>query len=216
VSSAAKRKRRAPPRAHPVTAFRREDDTALIEISVNQVAQLFNSFDPSPFHEKELDEEADRYIFAAAREIGADKPFKLVLHLPRELIEQPAARAVGPAIRSHFLYRLQSARRDLRHELLRGRISLAIGLAFLVACMAAREFALAALPGAVQRILSEGLLIIGWVAMWGPLEVFLYGWWPIARTCRILERLADLDVDVRARVGPAPETPGLGPASRTG
>jgi len=76
--------------------------------------------------------------------------------------------------------------------------------------MIGREFALSWVPSAVQRILSEGLLIIGWVAMWGPLEVFLYGWWPIAGTCRILERLADLEVEVRPRDGSEHAPAGLG------
>jgi hypothetical protein len=194
-------RRRAPPVAHPTEAYQREGDTILIEISLGQIQQLYNSFDPSPFHEKDLDDEADRYIFSAAREIGADKPFKLVIYLPESAAASTEARAIEASIRGHYLYRLQTARRDLRHELTRGRTSLLIGLGFLAACMAGRELALGFVPSAIQRILSEGLLIIGWVAMWGPLEVFLYGWWPIAGTCRILERLAVLDVEVRPRAG---------------
>jgi hypothetical protein len=204
----AKKRRRAPPVAHPKEAYRREGDAILIEIGLHKIDQLYNSFDPSPFQEKELDDEADRYIFAAARELGADKPFKLVLYLPADAVESPGAKTVEAAIRYHFLYRLQTARRDLRHELGRGRKSLVIGLAFLAACMAGREVALGLVPSAIQRILSEGLLIIGWVAMWGPLEVFLYGWWPIVGTCRILERLAVLDVEIRPHRAHA--APGLG------
>jgi hypothetical protein len=195
------KRHRTPPVKHPREAFRHEGETILIEISLNQVAQLFNSFDPSPFHEKDLDDEAERYIFTAVRELGADKRFKLVIYLPSDAAESAAAKTIEPAIRNHFLYKLQTARRDLRHELLRGRTSLLIGLVFLAACMGAREYALTLVPSALQRILSEGLLIIGWVAMWGPLEVFLYGWWPISGTCRILERLAVLDVEVRPRDG---------------
>ena len=29
-------------------------------------------------------------------------------------------------------------------------------------------------------VIRESLLIGGWVAMWRPLEVFLYDWWPIS------------------------------------
>jgi hypothetical protein len=191
-------KRRAPPVAHPVSAFRRQGETILIDVSINHIAQLYNSFDPSPFHERELDERADAYIFSAAREIGADKAFKLVIHLPANASDAPESSGIESAIRSHYLYRLQTARRDLRHELRRGRTSLIIGLAFLIACMGMREIALAIWPLAIQRILGEGLLILGWVAMWGPLEVFLYGWWPKAATCRILERLADIHVELRS------------------
>ena len=148
---------------------------------------------------------------------------KLVIYLPGDAPETHQAKAVEQSIRSHFLYRLQTARRDLRHELQRGRISLVVGLGFLAACVALREFALGMFPGALQRILGEGLLIIGWVAMWGPLEVFLYGWWPILGTCRILERLANLDVEVRPRgerTGgerlAAPAAPGLGRPAASG
>ena len=86
--------------------------------------------------------------------------------------------------------------RRLRAEWRRGRISLVIGLAFLVVCLSAREL-LASSGSAVARILAEGFLIAGWVALWGPIEVFLYGWWPIAGRRRLLASLALLDVEVR-------------------
>jgi hypothetical protein len=31
----------------------------------------------------------------------------------------------------------------------------------------------------------------------GPIDVFLYGWWPIASRRRLLGRLAKIDVEVR-------------------
>jgi hypothetical protein len=33
--------------------------------------------------------------------------------------------------------------------------------------------------------------------MWGPLDIFLYGWWPIYGRCRLLDRLARLEVEMR-------------------
>jgi hypothetical protein len=67
---------------------------------------------------------------------------------------------------------------------------------FLVVCLSAREL-LASLGSAVSRVLAEGFLIAGWVALWGPIDVFLYGWWPIAGRRRLLARLARIDVEVR-------------------
>jgi hypothetical protein len=211
----ARKKHRAPPVAHPVSAYRRRGDDVLIELSLNKIGQLYNSFDPSPFHEKELDAGADAYIFSAVREIGADKPIKLVIDLPPEELKSRGAADIERAIRTHFAYRLQTARRDLRHELQRGRTSLLIGLGFLILCMAARELALSYAQNAVLRIVGEGLLILGWVAMWGPLEVFLYGWWPIVGRRRILERLAVVDVELVPRDAGG-EAPALGGASAKG
>ncbi len=194
-------KRRSPHARHPVESYRREGELVLIELRLNEVAQLYNMLDPAPFHEKELDAEADRYLFSAAREIGADKNFKFVIELPPAAIDASTERSIEAAIRNHFTYRLQTRRRDLRHELQRGRTSLVIGLVFLVACMALRELAHSLAATAITRILGEGLLILGWVAMWGPLDIFLYGWWPIAGECRLLERLAVIDVAVRPHRG---------------
>jgi len=29
------------------------------------------------------------------------------------------------------------------------------------------------------KVLKESLLIGGWVAMWRPMQIYLYEWWPI-------------------------------------
>jgi hypothetical protein len=46
------------------------------------------------------------------------------------------------------------------------------------------------------QALHEGLAIGGWVAMWRPLEVFLYDWWPIRADARRFDRLATMPVRI--------------------
>ncbi|HEX9126930.1 MAG TPA: hypothetical protein VF948_11040 [Methylomirabilota bacterium] len=62
-----------------------------------------------------------------------------------------------------------------------------LGRCLLFVCIVLRQVVLAARQGAVSEIVAEGLLIVGWVAMWRPLEIFLYEWWPIHRRCRVFE-----------------------------
>jgi hypothetical protein len=39
--------------------------------------------------------------------------------------------------------------------------------------------------------------VIGaWVALWRPLEIFLYDWWPIRAEARLFDRLGSMDVQV--------------------
>jgi hypothetical protein len=42
--------------------------------------------------------------------------------------------------------------------------------------------------------MGEGLIILGWVANWRPLEIFLYEWWPIARRRNLYARLAAAEI----------------------
>ncbi len=51
-------------------------------------------------------------------------------------------------------------------------------------------------PG--NRVLEESLLIMGWVANWRPIEIFLYEWWPLVRTRRLYTRLAQAPVVLQA------------------
>lgn len=49
--------------------YHREGSWNLIEINLNEPAQLFNSLDPSPFHERDLDADAAEYLINAFREL---------------------------------------------------------------------------------------------------------------------------------------------------
>jgi hypothetical protein len=46
-------------------------------------------------------------------------------------------------------------------------------------------------------VLRECLIIAGWVAMWRPMEVFLYDWWPIRAEARFQDRLAAMPVRIQ-------------------
>jgi hypothetical protein len=45
--------------------------------------------------------------------------------------------------------------------------------------------------------MEEGLTIIGWVAMWRPIDIYLYRWWPLRRLGRYYRKLAEIPVKVR-------------------
>jgi hypothetical protein len=141
---------------------------ASIEINLGRLQQLFNSLDPSPFHDRDLDHDAEEYIVGWAEEIALPRPLKLVIHLPQaELagVDQPV---LEHAIHNYFGYQQRQCQRRLRLLLRDGRISLAIGVAFLFVCIVIRQLAYSF--GSASEIVAEGLLIVGWVAMWRPLD----------------------------------------------
>lgn len=177
--------------------YRLEAGVRIIDINLNSVQQLFNSFDPSPFHEKDLDADAEDYIVGAVREFSLTEPLKLVFHLPETEVAAAGKTDLRQSIHGYFSYRAEAMRRDLRFLLRQGRLSLAIGLAFLVACLTLRVVLFGASHAPLETIAAEGLVIIGWVAMWRPLEIFLYEWWPLRRRARVLDKLASIEVEIR-------------------
>ncbi|HKQ12707.1 MAG TPA: hypothetical protein VJT80_04695 [Steroidobacteraceae bacterium] len=191
-------------RTHRLGVYRSDRGTYLIEIRLRELKQLFNTLDPSPFHERDLDPAAEEYLVSAAREVGA-RPSKLVLHLPAPTSDEEAVDAVT-AIRHYFEYRSRHTRQQLRLLLGRGAISLLIGLTFLGACLLLRQVLVGASNSGVT-IVSEGLLILGWVAMWRPVEVFLYDWWPELGRRRLFDRIAHMQIETETREAAGPSRP---------
>ena len=172
---------------------------ARIEVRLRELAQLFNSLDPSPFLDRDLDDEAERFIVSWARELPHHGELELVVHVAID----PGERAVGAqaAVNHYFANRADMKKRELRQLLRRGRESLAIGLLFLAACFGLGVLAREYLPGAWNEFVELGLHIVGWVAMWRPLEIYLYDWWPLRADQRLLERLASMPVRLNVTGG---------------
>jgi hypothetical protein len=176
--------------------YRREGSVTLIDIRLDCVDQLFNSFDPSPFRQKDLDRDAEEYIVDAAEDFRPAEQIKLVFHLPNAIEEDDKAREIPDALHNYFSYKLDTAKHRLRQMRRDGRISLVIGLSFLAVCVGIRQVLLAT-GTTLGAVLAEGFLICGWVAMWRPLDILLYEWWPIYRRCRTYAKLGAITVEIQ-------------------
>ena len=176
--------------------YREEEGTYLIEIKLNQLQQVFNSLDPSPFLDRDLDDNAENYIINSVDEFPLNTPLKLVFYLPST--EQNTARHLLPsALHNYFDYRQQVEQRKLRMIWRQGRISLLIGLSFLFVCLSLSELISRFGTDTFIHFLEEGLLISGWVALWRPLEIFLYEWWPVSHQQKIFAKLAYIPIEIR-------------------
>ena len=176
---------------------RRTPATGTIEVRVRELRQLFNPIDSSPFHERDLEPAAEEFIVTWASEVGRDAPLRLVIHLDSAPVPEASAAAAG-TVTQFFSSRAVATRRNLRALFRRGRISLVIALAFMAAALTLAS----ALDGPAETnpfaaVLRESLLVGGWVAMWRPIEVFLYDWWPLSAEARRFDRLAAMPVEFR-------------------
>ncbi|MGA7546644.1 MAG: hypothetical protein WBW08_12620 [Methyloceanibacter sp.] len=165
--------------------------TNLIPIRIANISQLFHSLDP-------LNKDTEEFIVSWARELPADRPFKVVVHLPEEQLTLPDAQEIGAAIKQFFAYRAKVIGLALKELLRVGRRSLAIGLTVLILSILASQTVSASLePRPLGKVLAESLVIFAWVANWRPIEIFLYEWWPIVRRRNLYRRLADDKVELK-------------------
>ncbi|ANP45641.1 hypothetical protein [Candidatus Viadribacter manganicus] len=172
---------------------------ASIELRLEELSQLFDPFDPFPMPTRDLARSAEDFIVGWARELPRGQAFRIIVHLSQREAQSPAAAGLADALRRHFTYRAERMSGDL-HEMFRiGRLSLFIGLAVLGGCVLGGRLVSSLFgPGDISSFFAEGLIILGWVANWRPIEIFLYDWWPLAQRRHLYRCLADASVEVRS------------------
>jgi hypothetical protein len=170
---------------------------ATIELKVEKVSQLFDTLDPFPFHERDLDRDAEEFMVGWARELPRKRDIRIVVHLPAAEAASEHAKDIGRAFPSYFRYRAEIVTSDLKELFRIGRFSLVIGVIVLAVCIfAGRALSATFRQSEIVRFFDEGLIILGWVANWRPIEIFLYEWWPLVRRRNLYRRLAVAQVEL--------------------
>jgi hypothetical protein len=169
----------------------------VIPVHVRELTQLFNSMDPSPFHARDLDPNAEEFIIESARELAPDGPLAVEIVLDQPPAGEDAREVAREAIQSHFRRVSTTLGSQLRQLFAEGRIALLIGLSCVVGAVVVGELVGRIMgDGPTTAVIRESLIIGGWVAMWRPMEVFLYDWWPIRYRQRLFNRLARSEVRI--------------------
>jgi hypothetical protein len=169
-----------------------------IRLKLRDMSQLFNSMDPSPFIEKDLDDDAEEFIVSWAQEFPPSDPIKLSIYLDQWPADDPKE-LIKTAVHNHFAHRAKLTHLEFKRLLKQGRTSLLIGLVFLSACLVAIKVLLGREIGTWAAVARESLTIAGWVAMWRPMQIYLYDWWPLRRRSRIYWKLSRMPVEVIQR-----------------
>jgi hypothetical protein len=179
------------------TRYRVEEGRSCIDLNVRYSRQLFDGRDPAPFLERDLDDDAVGYLLAAAQEIPRQHPLAIVVTISEEPEPRLAPDMIVDAVRGHFIHEGEQVERRLREHVRRGQMFLVVGLTVLVVFVTLARLTASLPAGPLIEILREGFIITGWVAMWRPLEVLLYDWWPLIDERRQVRRMLDAPVSIR-------------------
>jgi len=195
---------------------------AVIELKVKQLNQLFNTFDPSPFYEKDLDDDAERFLVSYAEDFEEGQSFEVHIILQREFepedfnILQDALKGhpkdlmtvehlqtdIEQAFQNNFARRALDTRSKLKTLFRDGKTALLVGIiVLLVGLTLSNVIDSKFSDSSFKQVAVQSLVIFGWVAIWRPSEIFLYNWWPILREQRMYQRLSMMKISLRSSDG---------------
>ena len=167
---------------------------------VRDLAQLFNSLDPSPFWDRDLDRDAAIFIEEEFAEKRPDASWHLNVHVHEG---ESLTSELQKAVKNYYTRLAGSMQSRLREHARLGELGLLGGVAVFLLGIGLRQI-LTKLLGHLPVALDEGLIILAWLALWRPAETLAYEWIPLYRKKRLYKRLASMHVSVKLEPAQTP------------
>lgn len=168
-----------------------------LDLHVDLSERLFNSIDPAPFRDRDLDPAVIDYVVEWAEDLPGDAILTIGVQLDRASPGVDDAAVIRAGFAENFRQLAASKRRELRRLFRDGRISLMIGLGFVAIAILIGESISQVIDNVgYARIIADSAVIGAWVALWHPINIFLFDWWPIRRRAVLYDRLHAAEVVV--------------------
>ena len=170
-----------------------EPSSRQFAIRVDTIDQLFWEFDARPVAERTLSGDARWHLLDEWERVREWEPPYLIVYAPEAERADTDERAVATAIHRSLekasgpLHRIDPLS---RHE----RVAAWIGIAVLFASIAVSTALERASEDVFVQGLSQGVLVVGWVALWRPAERFVVEVVPHVFNRRRIAEFADIDV----------------------
>jgi len=120
-----------------------------------------------------------------------------VLQLDVEQADEAELNKLQADIANHYRNQITSTLADLKEYRRDTVLAFIYGGLFLGACLGLHQLLATIYDEDFPRIFDEGLIIIGWVAMWRPAELITFDWIPIVRRLNMQRKLSELIIKMQ-------------------
>lgn len=171
-----------------------------VVLQLGDIGHLFTKPDLSP-----LSDDYQEYSYTSGIEFIADELYanpsyssvRATIRVPASCLEPGLEEKVGAAIRRYCKGRLQYIEHDIGATRWRGVRALLAGSVALFLFIGAAQL-VGTSENAILGIVSEGLAIAGWVALWFPLETLAFKVWEHRLDRRVYSRVMDMELSIQA------------------
>ncbi len=174
-----------------------DDGVWEIELHLASVTDAVRTLVPVPLPYVDLDADVAAYIADQLESVPKDAKFRLVIRLPEQNIHEGDEQVVQTVLGLYVEQKLKRYKKQERAALRDVISAFFWGVAFMLLCQILRW--LLAFPEypTITQTISEGLLVLGWVALWNPYDRFLFSWLPALKNLKSIRRMKNLQVQIK-------------------
>ncbi len=165
-----------------------DDGKVIIKISTPKVEDLYSRFEKkSSFSKKDLDPELVTYLIDSVKEIGKER-FCIKFYFEED-IAKPLQEKIHNSIKHYFTYLEDLEKKMMREQINNSVIFIIIGLFFTTMSILTGEN-----ESFFIKILSEGMLVAGWVSLWEALATLLIKWLPLTKKLKLFRKISSCEI----------------------
>ncbi|WP_368029937.1 hypothetical protein [Arcobacter sp. s6] len=165
------------------------ENEIIIKIFTNRFENLYDNFDmSSSFLKKDLSQQLVDYVIESVSEISNEK-FIIKFYF-KEKIEQENIIHLKKSFESYFNYLEELEKNKMREQVKNSFIFMLIGIFFITL-----SILLEVNQQLTYRIISEGLMIAGWVSMWEAMATILIKWLPLSKKLKLFKRIVNSKIE---------------------
>lgn len=168
-----------------------------IPILLKDIEDAVETLVPLPLPYLNLDSDLVAYVEETVGTLPPKTRLRLVIELPAEKIRPAERELVSAVLSAYFTERMRRRKREERAALKDVGAACLWGFAFMLGCQLVRWIAQFPEHPALTNTISEGLLVLGWVALWNPYDRLLFSWWPAVKRHALVKRIARAGIDLR-------------------
>ena len=179
------------------------DITNTIIIDLTSIEQLFGQpsadpFDPDSRYIAGIDEVVDQFQLLPHRQ---RREQQILITLPPQVIKPELEEETRAALRRYCEAKVDQSQRELNKVKRKAPRALLYSLVivFIGLSLGALILSTAFFSDAIKTLLSNGLTIFAWVALWEPAGIYLYEWIPLTRDKRLYQLLKELELSIEGR-----------------
>lgn len=177
---------------------RMPDGVREVRLFLADVADAFSTTVPVPLPYVDLNEDIVEYVEDEVSGLPETEPVRIVLLLPPEAVNAGDEALLQALAGRYFKERIARRAREAREALRSVGSACFWGFVFMLGCQIVRWLADFPDYPTITSTISEGMLVLGWVALWNPYDRLLFSWWPAVKRLRLVRRIARAEIVLRA------------------
>lgn len=162
-----------------------------VHIDLDTYRDVYSEWDFSPLINRDLDEDLIEYIYTCSKEIGLKRSMALVFHMPESLKDYVKELRSIEGYHRYFNYKLRMLKYKTWENRRQGLLLVVLGVVLLILSSFSHLLSLEPL---VEEVLSEGLMIGAWVAMWETFTILFFGTAEDRHMIRHYKRLNEIPI----------------------